>query len=71
MHLVKNGGPIVGDNYIPSSKGQHLVHVVRAQVSAYNTGDNFSYHHIDLTDVIFPLHVQVCLSVASRLCCRT
>lgn len=74
LHLVEDGGAVIGDDDLVGGGGDHLVHALGAQTGANRVGDGACGHDVGVADVLLALVVNVGLrlrgSVLGSCDCR-
>ncbi|CBI15515.3 unnamed protein product, partial [Vitis vinifera] len=63
LHLVENGGAVVGNDNLAAGGGNHLVHALGAQAGADGISHSSCRDDVGLADVIFALVVNVALGL--------
>lgn len=73
LHLVEDGGTVVGDDDLVGGGGDHLVHALRAEARAHRVRHRTRRHDVSVADIFFALVVHVGLRLrgsvlGSRYC---
>ena len=63
LHLVENGGTVVGNDDLAIGGGDHLVHAFGAKAGTDRIGDGACGDDVGLADVLFALVVDVGLGL--------
>lgn len=66
LHLVEDGGAVVGDDDLAVGSGDHLVHALGSQAGPDGIGHGSSGEDVGLADVFLALVVDIRLGLGGR-----